>query len=202
MPHILLHRREEVLTSSQSSWRYFLPSGSYLLLLFLQKPCERVSQHCPMHRPGKPGEVAGPDAWEGSNPAVREESWLGRIPVQLSSPGNSPMAASPSCQPPSSLSTCPQPTGCAGGKKRGMWEIPQSSYTAEEGVMKRVVMLRSGLDHSRNHFCLPRATPAASPARKCNSHIQTRGATPLILLCCTGCTKLLENQLPSAPWTG
>lgn len=68
--------------------------------------------------------------------------------------------------------------------------------------MKRVAMLRSGLDHSMNHFCLPHATPAAFPARKCNSHIQTRGATPLILHCYTGCTKLLANQLPSAPRTG
>lgn len=72
----------------------------------------------------KPGEAAGPDAWEGSSQAVREESWLGRITPRLSSPGNSPVAAGPSCQPTPSLSTRPLPTGCSGGKKRGVQETP------------------------------------------------------------------------------
>lgn len=35
-----------------------------------------------MRRPGKPGEVAGPDAWAGSSLAVQEESWLGRLTAE------------------------------------------------------------------------------------------------------------------------
>lgn len=60
-----------------------------------------------------------------------------------------------------------KPTGCSGGKKRGVQETPGSSLIAREGVMKRAAMLRSGLDPSRNHSCLPRATPAAFPGRNC-----------------------------------
>jgi len=61
-------------------WNYFLLSVSHLLLLLLQKP-RRMSHpaHYPMHRPGKPGEAAGPDAWAGSSLVAREESWLSRL---------------------------------------------------------------------------------------------------------------------------
>lgn len=202
MPHILLHSREELLPSSQRGWRDFLPSGSHLLLLLLQKPWERASQHCPMHRAGKPGEAAGPDAWEGSSQAEREESWLGRILAQLSSPPlPSPSLSSPlltrecprGCQPQLPAHIFPlHPPTAHGGKERGMQETPESSEGAGEGVMERAAMLRSALDHSRNHFCLLQPGNATATLKHWEK-------TLLIPHCYS---KVVANQAPSAPRTG
>lgn len=82
------------------------------------------------------------------------------------------------------------------GQGKGDARDPTEPLDSKEGVVERAEMLRSSVDHSRNHFCLPCATPAAFPARKCK---QPPGAMPLILHCCT---KLLASQLPSAPQTG
>ena len=88
----------------------------------------------------------------------------------------------------------------------GMQATPQSYQTAGGSCNERAEMLRTGLDHSRSHFCDLRAPPAAFIAGKCNHYTQTHGATPLpppllhrLRQGMGQSTKLLANQLHSAP---
>lgn len=94
----------------------FFFSIFHLWLLLLQKPCRKSRPaHCPLHRAGKPEEVAGAGLIFGLSPARLRGSKAGSASSQPRQ-GNSPMATSPSCHPTSSLSTHPEQMGC---KKKG-----------------------------------------------------------------------------------